>query len=531
MPNVVFPVFTFILYYWTLAGSWLFTLDQMSGQSGKHIGLNYYYLLEKMFLVKLDNYYLLSISLYAFFIILFQVAVWGGLKYYFKKPVVQTVFVPRRINANYIAVFALALCLFSFLIVKDVIFYTLILKESVYLNIRTTAIPNYTLHQYLNWTMVVSLFLYLGLYYRRDRIFLHVTKPGILFWSSFVIGNLYLVMIGTRHEVFFAGILACIVYVYPFRRWKDCLRTLIPLGVVWLLILAMNDPVRSLMPVIGAKTGLTAAVSSETNVHYAKIYAKDRTFIAHRSEKESARIISLKTPGDTTLYVGKDTVTVKKELLLNRDQTEDLYVFNGKKNVKIPSTHVSKAYQRGGLGSKLFSTFSALVFSNELFSGHFSMYGILSRNVPPKPGISFKNLLYSFIPSVIVKERPEDSYQYYAGKMDFPPGQGFTINHISAWYLNFGYFGLLLGPLVMAFILLLPLYLLHYSTKINRRFIAWMALCSITAFGAVLTRSGPEVYKALLYEAILIPLLILFSAIWWEKIRGRLFKRAQDEQP
>ena len=525
MPNIVFPVFTFILYYWTLAGSWLFTLDQLSGQSGKKIGLNYYYLLEKMFPVKLDNDYLLSISMYGVFIILFQAAVWAGLKYYFRKPVIQPVFVPRTISSNYIALFALGLCLVSFLIVKDLVFYTLILNESVYINVRTTAIPHYTLHQYANWTLIVSLFLYLGLYYRRDQIFLNVTKPGILFWFAFIVCNLYLIMIGTRHEVFFAGILACIVFVYPSRTWKNYYKTLIPFGAMWLLILALNDPVRSLMPVISEKAGLTAAVSSADNIRRANLFAKDRTFITHRSEAVSERLIREKIPGDTMVVVGADTVVVSKKILVERDENADLWINQEGVSVKIPSTHVSKAYQTQSVAKNIFSTFSSLVFSNELFSGHFSMYGIISENVPPKPGISFKNLLYSFIPSFIVRDRPEDSYEYYAKKMKFPDGQGFTINHISAWYLNFGYFGLLLGPVVLAFILMLPLYILQYSDKINRRFAAWIALCGATAFGAMLTRSGPEVYKALLYEAILIPLIILFSGICWQKIRDKFFQR------
>jgi hypothetical protein len=153
------------------------------------------------------------------------------------------------------------------------------------------------------------------------------------------------------------------------------------------------------------------------------------------------------------------------------------------------------------------------------------MYGILMKDVPPKPGLSARSLAASFVPSFVDKDRPQDSYEYYAGHMEFPPGQGFTINHISAWYLNFGYFGLLFGALVLAFLLLMPLHVQQYSQKVNRRFAAWISLCGTTAFCAMLTRSGPEVYKALLYEAVLIPMIILFSAISCQKLLTKFVHR------
>ena len=38
-----------VLYAWTFLGAWFFIGDALSGYQGYHIGLNYYYLMEKMF--------------------------------------------------------------------------------------------------------------------------------------------------------------------------------------------------------------------------------------------------------------------------------------------------------------------------------------------------------------------------------------------------------------------------------------------------------------------------------------------------
>lgn len=180
------------------------------------------------------------------------------------------------------------------------------------------------------------------------------------------------------------------------------------------------------------------------------------------------------------------------------------------------------AYQNNSNFTKLMLTLSNVIFSNEMFAGHFSMYGVLSKNVPTKIGFSFKNLLYSFIPSTIVKKRPMDSYTFYAQQMGFKSGQGFTINYITAWYLNFSYFGLILGPLFLAALLLLPFYLATRLKSNVAQLFSIIALCGITGFAAMMVRSGPESFKALVYESIMIPLFIVYAAIFVQKIWNQL---------
>jgi hypothetical protein len=514
--NIVFPIFTTIFYFWSLAGSWLFCFDQLT-HFGKRIGLQYYYLLEKMFYVHYDKVYLQAIWMYGIFILMFQLFIFAGLKRMKKIPAIAPINSPiilRPTTFMLIAIFSLIL---STWIVKDVIIYSLLLNESVYLNIRSAVINNYTIHQYACWTMIVSLFIYIGLYLKQKDSNITVEKPGILFWIVFGICNVYLVIIGSRHEVFFGGIVVLILMSYPFRKIREAKKSYFLVTSIWVLILMLNDPIRSLMPVIANKTGLTSLLSSKEKMNEAHYFSNDRTFIAHKSSKISAKIIESNTLIDTTLYLKKDTVTINKNSLINQLNKHPDYILIDHKKIKIPNSHISMVYQNNSLFTKLFLTVTNLIFSNEMFAGHFSMYGVLSKQVKPKIGFSFKNLLYSFVPSTIVKERPTDSYSFYAEKMGFKPGQGFTINYITAWYLNFSYFGLIFGPLFLSIILLLPFYL---ATKIKRnlfQLFAIIALCGITGFAAMMVRSGPESFKALLYESILIPLFIVYASISIDK--------------
>src|SRR5947208_17191743 len=53
------------LYYWSLYGAWFVVIDKLGGFSGK----NYHYLEYKMFPVALDSNYMVSLALYAGFIV------------------------------------------------------------------------------------------------------------------------------------------------------------------------------------------------------------------------------------------------------------------------------------------------------------------------------------------------------------------------------------------------------------------------------------------------------------------------------
>jgi hypothetical protein len=64
------------LYYWSLYGGWFVVFDKSGGESVQ----NYWYLEKKMFPVALDSNYLLTLALYAGFIILIELTLLAVLR-------------------------------------------------------------------------------------------------------------------------------------------------------------------------------------------------------------------------------------------------------------------------------------------------------------------------------------------------------------------------------------------------------------------------------------------------------------------
>jgi len=525
--NIVFPVFTGVFYYWSLAGSWLFTFDNLSGL-GKSVGFQYYDLLEKMFPVEFDEIYLQTIWMYGFFIVLFQVLIRIGLQRMKGLEIKPSNVKKLSLNSNAVAVMALFFFAVSLFLVKDVIVYSLILNESVYLNMRAATMKGYVIHQYACWIMVVCLFIYLGLSLRKESSWIEVKKPSFIFWMVFAFCNAYLIFIGSRHEVFFGGIVVLMIMSYPFRSIRKSWKLYASVIAVWMFILMLNDPFRSLTPVIARQVGLTSLLNSKENDANALLYQQDRTFVAHKSSEQTARAVEANVLKDTVIYLKKDSLVLNRNQFLNQVAEHPNFLIIDGQQIDIVDTHASLRYQNNSALTKLSLTLSNLIFSNELFAGHFSMYGVLKKNVQPNYGISFKNLIYSFIPSSLVKERPEDAYTYYSREMKFRGTQGFTINYITAWYLNFSYFGLILGPLFLAGLILLPFYFSRKLTSNQGQLFSVLAMCGITGFAAMMVRSGPESFKALLYESVLIPIVVIAIGVWasrfFVEFKSRIWK-------
>jgi hypothetical protein len=525
--NIIFPVFTGVFYYWSLAGSWLFTFDNLSGL-GKSVGFQYYDLLEKMFPVEFDEMYLQTIWMYGFFIVLFQVLIRIGLQRMKGLEIKPSNVKKLSLNSNAVAVMALFFFAVSLFLVKDVIVYSLILNESVYLNMRAATMNGYVLHQYACWIMVVCLFIYLGLSLRKESNWIEVKKPSFFFCLVFAFCNAYLIFIGSRHEVFFGGIVVLILMSYPFRSIRKSWKLYASVIAVWMFILMLNDPFRSLTPVIARQAGLTSILNSKENDANALLYQQDRTFVAHKSSEQTARVVEANALKDTVIYLKKDSLVLNRNQFLNQVAEHPNYLIIHGQQIDIVDTHASLRYQNNSALTKLSLTLSNLIFSNELFAGHFSMYGVLKKNVQPNYGISFKNLIYSFIPSSLVKERPEDAYTYYSREMKFRGTQGFTINYITAWYLNFSYFGLILGPLFLAGVILLPFYFSRKFSSNQGQLFSILAMCGITGFAAMMVRSGPESFKALLYESVIIPIVVVAIGVWVSRLfvefKSRIWK-------
>ncbi|MGB4995113.1 MAG: hypothetical protein WBO50_08130, partial [Nitrospira sp.] len=68
--HLSFPLGIGLIYYWSLFGAWSIVQDRLGGASGKR----YDYLEAKLFPVMLDEHYLMTLLLYAAFIILIEIA-------------------------------------------------------------------------------------------------------------------------------------------------------------------------------------------------------------------------------------------------------------------------------------------------------------------------------------------------------------------------------------------------------------------------------------------------------------------------
>ena len=182
-------------------------------------------------------------------------------------------------------------------------------------------------------------------------------------------------------------------------------------------------------------------------------------------------------------------------------------LFSGVQDVHKPQMHVENL--------NFFRTMVSLVFSNEMFVGHMSMYGAMHYGLPFTYGSSFETLLSSLIPRIIIPDRPMDIYQYYIRIAVNPGTQGFTINHATGWYLNFGIPGVIAGGAMLGMFVAFIVNQFYSGFRSKYRFLHYLktlALPGVIAFIPLLIRTGPEGYKALLFEGILFPAIMFWAA-------------------
>lgn len=172
--------------------------------------------------------------------------------------------------------------------------------------------------------------------------------------------------------------------------------------------------------------------------------------------------------------------------------------------------------------------------SNEAWAAHFSMYGVLDNHVEPRFGYSLYALACSVVPRILWPSRPRDIYLYYSESVGAIQDQGYSLHHATGWFLNFGYLGVLLGAFVLGWVwagCLKSRQSIRNSSGPMMRIFAVIAPWLIAACMPSLVRAGPEAYKGLMVDGIIIPVAVLFVACRPDRHARRLWAQARPVTP
>ncbi|MBK9060478.1 MAG: hypothetical protein IPL81_11620 [Flavobacteriales bacterium] len=430
-----------VLYAWTFLGAWFFIGDALSGYQGYHIGLNYYYLMEKMFPFELDRNYRMALLGYFAYTALMIVGVWYMVRRIRlgKIPVVPA----RMVDHRVFFLLALVAGLGSFAIIRPVLMDAIAAHLSIYQYTRHTEYAGASIHGLCNELVCLSLLLgwAIQLTGRNARYF---TSRGQR-WSSWaypsapMVYSLYLMLLGNRHELFMALILGSMVFFLNNglpRRWQFALY----LAVVFVPLM-VTGKVRNL--------------------------------------------------------------TWQEMSALDLEGNQKLPPFT------LPIIQHVPRQTKGGIPEM-----GERIFSNEFFCAHFSLYGILRKEVRPKPYISVRYIAASMVPRMMKEERPPTAYDHYAEQAQLEPGQGYTIHQAAGWYINGGWAGLAIGGLLLG---LLWGGLMRMRAAPPLHSLVWhvfaiMGTSCFAAFMPILIRDGPEIVKALVFEGFAMPIGIVFLA-------------------
>ncbi len=161
--------------------------------------------------------------------------------------------------------------------------------------------------------------------------------------------------------------------------------------------------------------------------------------------------------------------------------------------------------------------------SNEPFEAHMSLYGVIHKNVSLTYGSSIISLAASIVPRAFWPTRPADIYGYYVRAVGASPTAGYTVHHATGWYLNFGIPGIIAGAALLGWLWAVLFNNLHsdLGTKSHfHRLFCVFGFYTFTAYIPGIMRAGIEIYKAIAFEALILPALFFFVASTRMVLRG-----------
>ena len=403
------------LYYWSLYGAWAIVIDKTGGFSGK----NYHYLEQKLFPISLDCDYLLTLGLYAGFIVVVQLTMLALVQ----RPRLRTL---SRVVLRHdpILVLGFLAAAGSILLMWDKLGSAFALNLSAYHYTRTETDQWFTLHQVLNRLALIAPAIGMAALAagRSSRFFISMRRPytRAAYLLLFGVMGMFTFVLGNKNEILAALVAGLLAYLGSATRPRIVPVALLAAMGLWFLY----------------------AIDYFRGVPMSKLGK-----FVWEHWKDSAALDSL-----------------------------------------VPS-------------------------SNEAYGAHFSMYGVLRAATEPRFGYSVYSLACSFVPRVLWPSRPRDIYLYYSESVGAIQNQGYSIHHATGWYLNFGYAGVALGAVVMG---LVWTWCLNARGRIRRssgrlfRILAIVAPWVFVANLPSLIRSGPEGYKGLAVDGVLMPMIALW---------------------
>jgi hypothetical protein len=419
---------TVAMYYWSLYGAWFVVMDKLGGHSGKA----YHYLEVKMFPVALDGDYLLTIALYAVFIISLQLTMLA-LAPHRKQPELPRV---RLRHGPIIIVTALA-GIVSYFLMRDQLATARALNTSAYWYTRSHPNEWFTLHQVLNRVSMLPAAIGLAMLQTgaRNRYFVNV-RTSYTAWG---------------YAVVLAGMAA---FTFTLGNKNEVLTALL--------------------------AGVLAYVGSQFRPNWGKVAV--------------------------AMFIGA-------WFLFSIDY------FRG-----FALGDLSNAISREEQATEVGRVGTFVASSNEAYAAHFSLYGVLSRNVEPKFGYSLYALALSAVPKILWPDRPRDIYYYYSESVGAMQGQGYSVHHATGWYLNFGYIGVVLGAMLLGMtwsFCVNARYRIRQRTSLSFRLFAISSPWFFAAALPPMLRSGPEGYKAIVLEVVCIPVAMLLLGTYERRRRNQ----------
>jgi hypothetical protein len=252
--HLSFPLGIGLIYYWSLFGAWSIVQDRLGGESGKR----YDYLEAKLFPVMLDDNYLMTLLLYAAFIILIEIALLLFLK---PGPLPDDTW-PAPIDVSHGVLLCLAvLCgIGSYALIREPLEMADSMNLSTYMVTRGglgELPPYFTIHQLLSRGALLSTAIGLSIVSsgREARLFVgsdgwavragYLAVAAGLFWFALILGN--------KNELLFVGIGGGLLYLANARRPRLAALTLT--GAVGFVGLWLVDTLRGL-PLAAVAGGL-----------------------------------------------------------------------------------------------------------------------------------------------------------------------------------------------------------------------------------------------------------------------------------